>query len=95
MANDDVNSDRTIRCLTTCLARVLVEASRADAFGFGRTSQRFFLHNLADELWRRNPLHPEHHGDGQPAAFTWGMTRWQAAVVIQVRHGGCAIDVIL
>lgn len=81
------------------LVRVLGEAHEADAINHSHTFRQIFMNKLADDLWHNNPLHPERErtsvcnipftavsNDGlQPSnAFFWGMSRDQAATVIQV-----------
>ncbi|VVC46131.1 Hypothetical protein CINCED_3A002481 [Cinara cedri] len=81
------------------LTRVLGNANEQNAISFNRKFRQIFMNRLAEDLWYNNPLHPERQntsvcnmpfvvGDGNelptlPHTF-WGMTRQEAAIVIQV-----------
>lgn len=87
-------------CLYPSLVRVLGEAHGAGAINHSHKFRRIFLNKLAEDLWLNNPLHPERVGtpvcdmpfatvggaDGPrpPSPFSWGMSRDQAAIAIQV-----------
>lgn len=81
------------------LARVLGEAHRADAISYSHKFRQIFMNRLAEDLWSNNPLHPErkstsvcnmlfaavsNSGLRPPFTFSWGISRNQAATIIQV-----------
>jgi len=81
------------------LVRVLSEAHRADAISYNHKFQKIFMNRLAEDLWYNNPLHPERERTSVcsmpfavvsndlfqiPDTFSWGVSRDQAATIIQV-----------
>lgn len=81
------------------LARVLNEAHKADAISYNHRFRKIFMNRLAEDLWYTNPLHPERIRTSvcnmpfavvsddllrTPYTFSWGLTRDQAATIIQV-----------
>lgn len=96
----NVDLDRIGRCLESSvypsLMRVISDAHQADVISVSQRFRQIFMYRLAEDLWYNNPMHPERKntsnsnmpfGDGlRPPAgtFSWGMTRNQAAIIIQV-----------
>jgi len=85
--------------LNDSLARVLGAAHSANVISYNHTFRQIFLNRLAEDLWLNNPLHPERvktsicdmpfvavsSGMLRPLYnFSWGMSRNQAATIIQV-----------
>lgn len=81
------------------LVRVLSEAHRADAISYNHKFQKIFMNRLAEDLWYNNPLYPERKRTSVcsmpfavvsndlfriPDTFSWGVSRDQAATIIQV-----------
>lgn len=82
------------------LDRVLGEAYGADAISFNNEFRKIFMNRLAEDLWYNNPLHPERKssvcrppfaaaavggvGLQRRQPFSWGMSRDQAATIVQV-----------
>jgi len=81
------------------LVRVLTEAHKADAISYNHKFCKIFMNRLAEDLWYNNPLHPERERTlvcsmpftmvsndllRTPFTFSWGMSRDQAATIIQV-----------
>ncbi|XP_060863756.1 uncharacterized protein LOC132940273 [Metopolophium dirhodum] len=80
------------------LVRVLSEAHRADAISYNHKFQKIFMNRLAEDLWYNNPLYPERERTSVcsmpfavisndlfrvPDTFSWGVSRDQAATIIQ------------
>ncbi|XP_022168353.1 uncharacterized protein LOC111032366 [Myzus persicae] len=83
------------------LVRVLSEAHKADAISYNHKFQKIFMNRLAEDLWYNNPLYPERERTSvcsMPFAvvsndllqtshtFSWGISRDQAATIIQVTY---------
>jgi len=81
------------------LVRVLSEAHKADAISYNHKFQKIFMDRLAEDLWYNNPLYPERERTSvcnmpfaevrnylsqTPYTFSWGVSRDQAAIIIQV-----------
>lgn len=85
--------------LYSSLVRVLGDAHKSDAINYSHKFQKIFLNRLAEDLWNNNPLHPERKDTcicdmpfaalssdrlRPPQTFSWGTSRQQAAITIQV-----------
>jgi len=83
------------------LVRVLSEAHKADAISYNHKFQKIFISRLAEDLWYNNPLYPErvrtpvcsvpfalvgNELSRTPYPFSWGISRDQAATIIQVYY---------
>lgn len=81
------------------LVRVLSEAHKADVISYNHKFQKIFMNRLAEDLWYNNPLYPERERTSvcsmpfamvsndlsqTPYTFSWGISRDQAATIIQV-----------
>jgi len=81
------------------LVRVLSEAHKADAISYNHKFQKIFMNRLAEDLWYNNTLYPERERTSvcsmpfavvsndlsrTPYTFSWGISRDQAATIIQV-----------
>ncbi|XP_026820473.1 uncharacterized protein LOC113559076 [Rhopalosiphum maidis] len=80
------------------LVRVLSEAHKADAISYNHKFRKIFMNRLAEDLWYNNPLYPERERTlvcsmpftavsnellRTPSIFSWGVSRDQAATIIQ------------
>jgi hypothetical protein len=81
------------------LVRVLDDAYKSDAINYSHKFRQIFMNRLVEDLWKNNPLHPERKNSNicnmpfstfssdqlrPPRTFSWGMSRNQAAIIIQV-----------
>lgn len=88
-----------VSSLYPSLVRVLSDAHKSDAINYSHKFLQIFMNRLVEDLWNNNPLHPDRNKTNicnmpftvfsndqlrTPGTFSWGTSRNQAAIIIQV-----------